>query len=69
MAAKRNAVVWAVTLEVQCPYCGAPQDNAEDGSQMWTPRQVQDANGARQCQSCEAKFVLHTHGRVGVPSW
>jgi DNA-directed RNA polymerase subunit RPC12/RpoP len=64
--AKRNAIVVAVTLEVQCPHCGEPQPSPDNGAHSWMPSQVQTAQGTRTCVSCEEPFELHAQGRVIV---
>lgn len=67
MAAK-TAVVVAATVEVQCPHCGEPQPNPDNGGHAWTSEEVRGAQGARACTACDAMFRIVAQSRVSVQS-
>ena len=62
-----NATITAVALEVACPACHAPQPNADDGSHLWTPAQVNAITGtSRDCNACQRPFRVRLSQRVRV---
>lgn len=61
---KRNVVVSAVALTLECPICGTPQPSPE-GSHMWLPSQVEVFDGMnRDCVSCGTLIVISLPRRV-----
>jgi uncharacterized Zn-finger protein len=65
-ARMRNAIVWAVTLEVHCPFCKRPQPNLL-GAYTWLPEQVRRGAGLDcSCPWCSRTFVMTYANRVNV---
>lgn len=62
--ARRNAIIVAVTVEVQCPHCGEPQPSPDNGSHAWMIGQVMAEQGPKVCVSCDESFVLRAQNRV-----
>lgn len=65
----RAAVINAVSVEVCCPHCGAPQPSPDNGSEMWLPSQVKAVAAVAPqhvCVSCDEPFTVEAHTRVAV---
>lgn len=54
----RPAQIIAAQLEVHCPYCGDPQPNSDDGTDVWTPEEVRSNSGGWECVACDKTFLL-----------
>jgi len=65
MTTKRAQVV-ATSVEVWCPHCGEPQPSPTNGAFLWLLEEVEANQGARMCDACDERFVLHSASRVRV---
>jgi hypothetical protein len=64
---RRNAIIVAASVEVQCPHCGEPQPSPGNGSHIWLPSEVSHVTGGqRQCVSCEEPFTIIAQSRVSI---
>ncbi len=63
----RNVVLVAVTIEVQCPYCGAAQP-APGGSEFCEPSEARELcdGGVASCVSCDEPIRMTWHDKVQV---
>lgn len=60
----RTAVLVAAAVEVQCPECGEPQPNPDDGSFLWSHFLVAQAIGTRTCTACDQPLRVTTSNKV-----
>jgi predicted RNA-binding Zn-ribbon protein involved in translation (DUF1610 family) len=64
---KRNAIIVAASVEVQCPHCGEPQPSPDNGSHVWMTSQVAALSGqVKTCVSCDETFTVQAQSRVSV---
>ena len=66
MAMKRQAQIFAHSLEVCCPYCGEPQPAPSNGSDSWLIEEVALHIGPKTCVSCDKDFQLNIQTKVNV---
>lgn len=54
----RFALIYASSVEVLCPYCGANQPSPSNESDLWLPDEVRKHEGKRACVSCDKTMTV-----------
>lgn len=64
----RPAQLVADAVAVLCPYCGEPQPNPKDGSDLWEQSHfraiAKEDSGKRQCAACDATMHVWSTPKV-----
>jgi hypothetical protein len=63
----RFATAVAVTVEIECPHCGAPLPNPDDEGSPWTAENIRAHEGPKACNACDKPFVLVFPRHVLMP--
>lgn len=61
----RNAQYVATSIAVLCPHCGAEQPSPDNGSDMWSPEQLQPEK-RRECVSCDEPFAITRPSKITI---